>query len=182
MPFIVLFFALFMWIAPAAAAGWDPATEEGDVAKLIARSRAAIDDFKKADPTLERFFREAHGYAVLPHVTKGAVGVGGARGKGVVFTGGKPALKVYLTQFTVGAQLGGKSFAQIIFFRDRTAYDAFVNDEFEFSAQARANWAKDSAGETAAYDEGIAVFVREKGGAMAEASLGGQRYKIRELK
>ncbi|MEL6111787.1 MAG: hypothetical protein AAFR20_03190 [Pseudomonadota bacterium] len=169
--------------APAShAQGWDPREAKAQKSKLIRKSNEAIRTFRKNDPSLEAFFRQAYGYAVFPSVTKGGAGIGAARGKGIVYRGGVPARKVYLSQYTVGLQFGGKKYREIIFFRDAQGYNAFLDDEFEFSAQATATIASDGAGETASYDEGVAVFVLDKAGAMFEASLGGQKFKIKPLK
>ncbi|MEM8771893.1 MAG: hypothetical protein AAGD92_09625 [Pseudomonadota bacterium] len=168
--------------APAVAQGWDPREEKQQKSKLVKKSNEAIEAFLEADPSLSAYFDKAYGYAVFPSVTKGGAGLGGARGKGVLYRAGAPMMKAYLSQVTVGLQLGGKKYREIVFFRDKAAYDAFVDGEFEFSAQATAVVASDGAGETASYDEGVAIFVLDKAGAMAEASIGGQKFKVKPLK
>src|SRR5262245_58342893 len=80
---------------------------DGDAAKAIKEAQDTIAAFKQADPGLSRFFNAAVGYAVFPTVTKGAIGIGGAGGSGVLFENGKPTGKASLTQVTIGAQLGG---------------------------------------------------------------------------
>lgn len=178
--------AASLWAASGfgavAAQGWDPRDKGSEDAALVGEAREAVAAFRAADPTLEAYFREAYGYAVLPSVTKGGLGLGAARGKGVLFRGDAPRRKVYLTQVTIGAQIGGKKFSEILFFRDAEAYEAFDDGEFEVSAQATANVARSGAGETASYDAGVAIFVLDKGGAMAEASVGGQKFKTEPLK
>lgn len=166
----------------AHAEKWDPREGSKKRAELIGRAQAAIADFRASDPTLKTYFDEAHGYAVLPKVTKGGAGIGGARGKGVLFRSGAPAMKVYMSQFSIGAQIGGKTYSEIIFFRDARAYEAFLDDAFEFSAEAQAIAVREGAGARSSYDDGVAIFVRDKGGVMAEASVGGQRFEVEPLK
>ncbi len=55
----------------------------------------AIIDIKKADPGIEKFFDGAAGYAVIPKVGKGGIGVGGAYGKGLVIVGDKAVGRTY---------------------------------------------------------------------------------------
>ncbi len=167
--------------AAPAAADWDPRTESEEKSDLRRKARDGVEAFRAADPSLQVFFNEAYGYAIFPSVTKGGAGLGAARGKGILFQGGQPALKVQLSQFTIGAQFGGKKYRELIFFSDKAAYDRFVDGDFEFSAQVHATVASDGAGETAAYEEGIAVFLQDKAGAMLEASVGGQTFKVRPL-
>src|SRR4029450_14068559 len=97
-----------------------------------------IQEFTKSDPGMKGWFADAYGYAVFPSVGKGAIGVGGARGKGLVYEGGKLIGKTTLTAVTVGLQLGGQAFREVIFFKDTTALADFTRGNFEFAAGASA--------------------------------------------
>src|SRR5439155_4901785 len=139
------------------------------------------------------FFEHCYGYAVFPTIGKGGIGVGGAHGSGRVYAGGEYMGDVSLTQLTVGWQLGGKAYSQIVFFQDKRAFDEFTGGSFEFGAQAAAvaitagasaqtstGGTGASAGSSAshtktagAYHKGMAVFTAAKGGLMYEASIGG---------
>ena len=165
----------FLCVAGIAQAAWDPELEN--------KAQAAIADFKKADPSIKTFFDKAHGYAVFPTVGKGAVGVGGARGKGLVFErgrlfGDKIIGSAVMTQITVGLQLGGQAYRQVIFFEDENPLDRFKRGEIEFAAAASAVAAKKGAAAKAAYEQGVAVFTVGQEGLMVEASIGGQKFKF----
>lgn len=168
-------------LAPVRAEKWDPRSEQAEAAERRDKASEAMEAFRDNDPTLGAYFDEAYGYAVFPSITKGGAGIGGARGKGLLFQGGRPVMKAYVSEFSIGAQIGGKKYSEIVFFRDKTAYDAFVDGEFEFSAQAAAVISKSGSGAATNYDEGVAVFLLDKGGAMAEASIAGQRFKVKPL-
>ena len=135
-----------------------------------------IATFKKADPGIEKFFNSAAGYAVFPSVGKGAIGVGGAHGSGELIVGGNALGKCTLTQVTVGLQLGGQSYSEIIFFEQANTIDGFKKGDFAFAAQASAVAVTAGASANAAYRNGVAVFTRAKGGLMYEASIGGQKF------
>jgi hypothetical protein len=99
---------------------------------------------------------------------------------------------------SVGFQLGGQVYSQIIFFQDQRAFDDFSSGNFEFSAQATAvaitaaasaqsstgggssvgasGGQNDASTVSAGYDKGMAVFTVAKGGLMYEAALAGQKY------
>ena len=149
-----------------------------DVAKEIKEARDTISAFKKADPSLPRFFAAAVGYAVFPTVTKGAVGIGGASGSGVLFEKGKATGKVALSQVTIGAQLGGQTYSEIIFFESPPALNDFKNGTMALAAQVSAVAASAGASENAKYQNGVAVFTTGKGGLMFEASVGGQKFRF----
>lgn len=154
--------------------------------------------FRKAEAS-GRFFKSAHGYAVFPTIGKGGVGIGGAYGKGRVYEKGKLIGDVSMTQLSIGFQLGGQGFSQIVFFEDAKALKTFTEGEFEFGAEASAAaitaGASAKAGSTGAtaganvggapaakvvgaYVNGMVVFTLVKGGLMYEAAIGGQKFKF----
>ncbi len=151
----------------------DPAVER---AALHTNSQEAIAAFRASDPTMSKFFDHARGYAVFPTVGKGAIGIGGAYGKGVVYEGGQIVGYTTLSQATIGLQLGGQAYREIIFFKDDVSLSNFKNGNFEFSAQVSAVAATAGASENADFEGGLAVFTITKGGLMYEASVGGQKF------
>ena len=87
---------------------------------------AAVAAFKREDPSMiPRFFDSAYGYAVFPAVGKGGFGVGGAYGRGELFEQGRMVGYCDLSQATIGLQLGGQQYREIIFFQDKPAIDSF---------------------------------------------------------
>jgi lipid-binding SYLF domain-containing protein len=157
-----------------------------------------IEVYKKAE-SVQPFFESAYGYAVFPTVGKGGIGIGGAYGKGQVYKGGKVTGETSLLKATIGFQLGGQAFSEIIFFEDKRAYDDFTSGEFEFDAsasavaitagvQAKAGTEGTTAGASAGpatgkqakstYNKGMAIFIHTKGGLMYEAAIGGQKFKF----
>ncbi len=152
-------------------------TSEGGRALLNQDCRATIAMFKQRDPTLkDSYFATAHGWAVFPRVTKGGFVVGGAHGRGQVWEQGEMIGYASVSQGTVGAQVGGQEYAEIIFFRDQFAIDRFKRGEFAFSAQATGVAATAGAAATANYSGGVAVFTIPLAGLMGEASIGGQQF------
>ena len=155
----------------------------------------AINSFKKA-PDTQQFFNTAYGYAIFPTVGKGGIGIGAAYGKGRVYKGGVHTGDTSLSQLSIGFQLGGQAYSEIIFFKNAKAYEEFTSGSFEFSANASAvainvganaqvgtTGNSASAGQSgsnkaasAAYINGMAVFTAAKGGLMYEAALAGQSF------
>lgn len=145
--------------------------------ELPAESKQAVANFQKADSTLQTFFTNAAGYAVFPSVGKGGFIVGAARGKGLVYEKSKVVGKATLTQVSIGAQVGGQDFAEVIFFETPAALKDFKDGKFEMSAEVSAVAAAEGASKTAKYKEGVAVFTLPKKGLMVQASVGGQKFK-----
>jgi lipid-binding SYLF domain-containing protein len=159
----------------------------------------AIQAFRKASESAS-FFGNSYGYAVFPTIGKAGAVVGGAHGKGRVYEKGAYVGDTAMTQVTVGAQLGGQAYSQIIFFEDKRAFDQFTSGEFEFGAQVTAvavtagvsaqattggtgagrNVGGDAAKVSSSYRNGMAVFTLAKGGLMYEASVGGQKFSYKK--
>src|SRR5262245_28503644 len=71
-------------------------------AALTSDVGTALAKAKVQDPELQAFLDKAYGYAIFPSVGKGAVGVGGAYGKGEVFERGRQIGYCDLSQATIG--------------------------------------------------------------------------------
>jgi len=142
----------------------------------ISDANETVTRFKKADPGLDRFFKNSVGYAVFPGVGKGAWVIGGAYGKGILYQGGEPVGSASLTQATVGFQFGGQAYAEIIFFETESVLSDFKGGNFAFSGQVSGVALASGAAANANYQWGVAVFTAPKGGLMVEASVGGQKF------
>ena len=153
--------------------------------------KTTMDAFLVSD-VITRFHKSAYGYAVFPTIGKGGFGIGAAHGKGRVYRRGKKTGDVSMTQISIGFQIGGQAYSQVVFFKDKRAFEEFTSGQFEFSAQAEAIAITYSAGAQAGTDgasasanatqsdtkyyKGLIVFTMGKGGLMYQAALGGQKY------
>ena len=154
------------------------AVAAADGERLDSDARATIQRFEESTPRMQRLFNDSYGYAVFPSVDKGAVGIGGAEGSGEVYQGGVLVGRAKMTQVTVGAQLGGESYAEVIFFKTPEALDEFKEGKTAVSAALSAVLADDGAAAEAKYQHGVLVCAMEKSGVMFEASVGGQHFKF----
>ena len=145
--------------------------------ELIADSKDGIKDFIHTDSLMKGFLSSSYAYVIFPNVGKGAVGIGGASGGGIVFEKTATIGKAQMTQVTVGFQFGGQAYREIIFFEDKATLDKFKENNIDFSAQVSAVAAKSGASANAKYADHILIFTQQKGGLMYEASVGGQKFK-----
>ncbi len=145
------------------------------------------------------FFKTAYGYAVFPTVGKGGVVVGGAYGEGRVYEKGKLIGDTSVTQLSLGVQVGGQAYSEIVFFEDQRALKEFISGNFEFGADASvvaitaaANASASTAGTSAGasggkkdattvgkYVKGMATFTVAKGGLMYETAVAGQKFSYK---
>ena len=162
---------------------------------------STINVFRES-PVVAKFFENSYGYTVFPTIGKAGFIVGGSYGKGQVYRDGKVTGTSKVIEGSIGLQIGAEAFSEIIFFKDKVAYDDFTNGNYEFDANAQAvvltAGAQAQAGTTgvgagasagpktgvqanAEYVNGMATFVNAKGGLMGELSIGGQKFTFEPL-
>ena len=180
---LILSAVFFLSTVESAAGGWNPLSKEKAENQKVDDSEVAetIAAFKNSDPDMKVFFKKAYGFAVFPTIGKGGFGIGGAYGKGTVYKKGELIGSSSMAQVTIGFQLGGQAYREIIFFKDKKALEHFTGGNFEFGAQASAIAVTAGASADAAYSDGVAVFTLPKGGLMYEASIGGQKFSFDPL-
>ena len=129
----------------AAVAGVGCATRPESLASrdlLSMQVEEAVRLFQMRDPTIQTYFDTSYAYAVLPKVTKGAVFLGGAYGRGEVFARGVKVGYCSMSQASMGFSFGGQYFREIIFFQDKAAFDRFTMEDFtpSSSSPTRDSW------------------------------------------
>jgi lipid-binding SYLF domain-containing protein len=161
----------------------------------------ALKNFRDQPATAE-FFANSVGYALFPTIGKGGIGIGGAFGKGRAYRNGAHVGNVKMAQISIGLQLGGQAFSEIIFFKNADAFEGFTNGDFEFGADASAvaltagaqasattkgltasagTSAENTEDSAADWFRGLAVFTIAKGGLMYQATIGGQGFDYEKL-
>jgi lipid-binding SYLF domain-containing protein len=146
------------------------------------------------------FFHDCYAYAVFPSIGAGGLIVGGARGDGRVYVHDQPVGDAVMTQLSIGLQVGGKVYSEIIFFQDKRDLDEFESGKFEFAAGAsavaitagasasvgtdrassEASGGKSDAITNGDYQTGMAVFTIAKGGLMFAANISGEKFSYVE--
>src|SRR3954471_7506434 len=153
----------------AAGPGKNPI--EKDVAATLKRLEAK-------DPGLKNLLKKGYGYAVCPSVGKAAVVIGGAYGRGAVYEQGKLVGFATIGQTTIGVQIGGDTFSEVVVFESKESLDRFKKGRMAFAANASAVLVKAGAAGTANFEKGVAVFAYASGGMLLEAAIGGQKFKF----
>jgi lipid-binding SYLF domain-containing protein len=169
-------------LLPFVAAGCKTAPEKKQGKEVLdAQVTEAVNLFKIKDPSIDRFFNDSYGYAVLPQVFKGGFFVGGAYGRGEVFEKGEKVGYCDMSQATLGFSFGGQYFREIVFFRDEPDFDKFKAEEYTFAAQVTGVALSAGVAAKADYKAGLAVFVMEDKGLMVDVSLGGQKFRYQPV-
>jgi lipid-binding SYLF domain-containing protein len=170
-------------IVPALLLGLNVASAKDiDKDELHDKVESIKKDWQAKDDTFEATLKKAYAYAIFPEVGKGGFIIGASHGAGEVYKTGEVYKKgklighTKMTQTTVGAQVGGQTYAEVILFKNKKALDRFKKARFEGSAAATAIGGKKGAAAVSKYKDGTAIMVLPIKGAMVEAAGGGQKF------
>jgi lipid-binding SYLF domain-containing protein len=170
--YVPAFLVLLVFSAPALRAEWDPASDP----ELVKSAQDTVKAFKASDPKLGAYFKEAYGYVVFPTIGKGGFIIGGGGGKGVVFEKGRITGMAKVVKITIGAQVGGEAYSELMFFKDKATCEKFKSGGAKFQANATATAGDASRQAATNWADGVAVFFKGKGGLIADASMGTQDF------
>jgi lipid-binding SYLF domain-containing protein len=167
---------MFMMMGCATA----PRTEAAKQS-LLAESDAAVATMTAKDSSLRDLLDRSPGYAIYPNVGKGGAIIGGAYGRGIVYEHGRPTGFTELNQASIGAQLGGQSFSELIVFQNDAALNRLKAGNIDVGAEASAVALSAGAAKAANFEGGVAVFQLPKGGLMAAAAINGQKINYEPM-
>jgi lipid-binding SYLF domain-containing protein len=171
-------FATVLVLAGALLAGCTTSPAPEARAGLLQQATATLQDMQRMDATVDSVIRSGYGYAIFPEVVKAGLALGGGYGQGVVYEQGQHVGFADLTLGSIGAQIGGQTFREVIVFQNKAAMDRFKLSPVDFTAGAAAMILQQGAAANAQFIEGVAVLVQPITGAMAEATIGGQQFKF----
>jgi lipid-binding SYLF domain-containing protein len=105
--------------------------------------------------------------------------VGGSYGQGEVYEKKKLIGYATMSQFTVGVQIGGDSFSELILFESKEALDRFKRGKVEFAANASAVLVRAGTAKVNDYEKGVKTMAMSSGGMLLEAAIGGQKFTFK---
>jgi lipid-binding SYLF domain-containing protein len=143
---------------------------------LLTQATSSLQQMRAENPSVSELVRRGYGYAIFPEVTKGGLVVGGAYGRGVVYEQGRHVGYSDLSQASLGLQAGGQTFSELLVFENKGALDRFKTGSLTFGADASAVILESGVATNVTFVDGVAVVVHPIGGAMVEASIGGQKF------
>ncbi|MAH66233.1 MAG: hypothetical protein CMJ27_07560 [Phycisphaerae bacterium] len=142
--------------------------------EVTPKAKKKIADMVEQDSTLQPLVDDAYGVIIFPSIASGALILGGQGGDGVVFKGGAPWGVAKLAAGSIGLQIGGETFSELVIMKDEDAFNTVTANKFSFTAGLTASAVKAGAALDARFENGVAAFVSTNGGLMASAAIGGQ--------
>jgi lipid-binding SYLF domain-containing protein len=154
--------------------------KEADLGPLVhADVLAALERMKEKDASVAKLLDKAYGFAVIPSLGRASAVLGGAYGLGEVFEQGRVIGYAAIVQLTIGVQLGGETFHELVVFRDRKALEAFKSGKLAFAANAEVVIVKAGAEAVKGFGGGTTIFVCSEGGLLLNLAIGGQKFIFR---
>lgn len=163
-----------------ASCGGPPRTQVAQDA-FVMQADATLEAMKADSESLANLVDSAYGYVVFPRISKGGLIIGGAHGNGVVYRRGQPIGLVELNQASIGAQLGGQSFSEVIVFQTAGDLEELLDGRFSLGANAAAVLLSQGGTAAVEFKDGVAVAVKTRGGLMLDLSVSGQVMNYRNL-
>lgn len=142
---------------------------------------ATLSQIKKRHKDVAKAMKKAYGYAVFPAVGRASAVIGGTHGRGEVFEQGELVGTATLSQLTLGVQLGGQTFSEIVLFNSKEALYRFKRGRITFSASASAVMLKAGACALSNYEEDVVTRAFSHGGMQIEVAMGFQRFHFRSM-
>lgn len=149
-----------------------------DQRALEARADATVQTFVARNADFGTMLDDAAGYAVFPQVAEGGFIVGGAQSVGVVYERGRPVGYVELREGSLGAQIGGQTYSQIVVFQTEAALDRLRAGNFDLGAGASVTAIQSGLVAQTRFENGVAIFVDDEAGLMAGATVSGQNLSF----
>lgn len=141
-------------------------------------AQATLNRLQEKHSQLKERLKKAYGYAVFPSIGRASVVLGGAHGLGEVFEQGEPIGFATMSQITVGVQVGGQTFSEVMMFKDKNALDKFkTRGRLGFTVNASAVIIKAAATATNNVSD-IETRAYSQGGMLLEISMGGSKYSF----
>jgi len=172
LPALLLVLAL-----PSLGADWKPDPND----KRQVTAAAEIERMLAKQPKLQKYFDEAHGYAIFPSVGRIAVGFGFVYGSGFIIEQGELVGRTSQFKGALGFDFGAQLHSQIIFFQDAEIMDEFKTFGWEFEGRGSAVLIVIGASADPGYKSRVAIFSRTKGGLMVELAAHLAKYTYQPL-
>jgi lipid-binding SYLF domain-containing protein len=143
---------------------------------LHAEVLAALKELKKKHPEIEKVLKESAGYAVVPQIGRAALVLGGAYGIGEVFVKDRVIGYAAIIEMTIGVQVGGTTFHEMVVFNDEGALKRFKAGKFAFAADAAVEIVKAGAQASHGFGGSSQIYLFAEGGMLLDLAIGGQKF------
>ncbi len=146
---------------------------------LHADALAALEQVQSKNPDLKQVLDESAGFAVVPSIGRASLVLGGAYGIGEVFEGERVTGYAAIVELTIGVQVGGTTFHELVVFHDEDVLKKFKAGKYAFAADAAVELVKAGGQASKGFGSGSSIYVFDDGGMLLDLAIGGQKFIFR---
>jgi lipid-binding SYLF domain-containing protein len=143
---------------------------------LHAEVLAALKQVQSKNSELKKVLDKSAGFAVVPAIGRSSLVLGGAYGLGEVFKGERVIGYAAIVELTIGVQVGGTTFHEIVVFHDEGALKNFKQGKYAFAADAAVEIVKAGAQASKGFGASSSIYVFDDGGMLLDLAIGGQKF------
>jgi lipid-binding SYLF domain-containing protein len=143
---------------------------------LHAEVLAALKQLQQKHPEIKEVLEKAHGYAVVPEIGRASLVLGGAYGIGEVFEHDRVIGYAAIIELTLGVQVGGTTFHELVVFHDEGSLKRFKTGKFGFAADAAVEIVKAGAQASHGFGASSSIYIFADGGMLLDLAIGGQKF------
>jgi lipid-binding SYLF domain-containing protein len=143
---------------------------------LHAEVLAALKKVQSKNPDLKKVLDESAGFAVVPAIGRASLVLGSAFGLGEVFKGERVIGYAAIVELTIGVQLGGTTFHELVVFHDEGALKKFKQGKYAFASDASVAFVKAGALASKGFGASSSVYAFDDGGMLLDLAIGGQKF------
>jgi lipid-binding SYLF domain-containing protein len=137
---------------------------------------AALEQVQSKHSDLKKVLDESAGFAVVPAIGRASLVLGGAYGIGEVFKGERVIGYAAIVELTIGVQVGGTTFHELVVFHDEGALKNFKQGKYAFAADAAVEIVKAGAQASKGFGATSSIYVFDDGGMLLDLAIGGQKF------
>ncbi|OMC24826.1 hypothetical protein [Mycobacterium colombiense] len=146
---------------------------------LHADALAALEQVQSKNPDLKQVLDESAGFAVVPSIGRASLVLGGAYGVGELFEGERVTGYAAIVELTIGVQVGGTTFHELVVFHDEDTLKKFKAGKYAFAADAAVELVKAGGQASKGFGSGSSIYVFDDGGMLLDLAIGGQKFIFR---
>ncbi|NUP06763.1 MAG: hypothetical protein HOW73_11975 [Polyangiaceae bacterium] len=143
---------------------------------LHSKVLAALKQLQEKHPEIKKVLAESAGYAVVPSIGRASLVLGGAYGVGEVFVHERVIGYAAIVELSIGVQVGGTTFNELVVFHDEGSLKRFKSGKFAFAADAAVEFVKAGAQASKGFGATSSIYVFAEGGMLLDLAIGGQKF------
>lgn len=137
---------------------------------------AALNILQEKQKSVKDLIEKSYGFAVIPAIGSASLVLGGDYGVGEVFVKDHVIGYAGIGKVTLGVQVGGTNFHQMIVFNNEETWKQFKAGKYSFAADAGVAIVKAGAQASKGFGAGTVAFVFNEGGMLLDLDIGIQKF------